>query len=83
MRRVQIRLDEDTYQALKQEAHRRGLSMSALLRQLVDEHLAPGRRRLRYGDFTFIGSGESEPSDLDPISERHDEVLAEGSRNSW
>ena len=31
----------------------------------------------RVKDFTFIGSGRSKPSDPRPLSERHDEALAE------
>jgi hypothetical protein len=81
MRRTQVQFDEPTYQALKREAHERGVSMSALLRQLVRDHLGPKRGpKLRIEDFTFIASGNSgqRPSDpLYPISEHHDEVFVE------
>ena len=41
MRRTQVQLDEVTYQALKREAFERGVSMSALLRELLREQLNP------------------------------------------
>ena len=34
-------------------------------------------RRLTLEDLTFIGSGRSKPSDPRPLSERHDEALAD------
>ncbi|MEX2372456.1 MAG: hypothetical protein WD800_01510, partial [Dehalococcoidia bacterium] len=71
-----------SYRALKDEAHRRGASVSAVLRLLVQEHLVEERprRRLSIEDFTFIGSGSSDqhPGDpLYPVSEHHDEALAD------
>lgn len=78
MRRTQVQLDEATYHVVRAKAFERGVSMAALIREMLQQQLAtkpPRRRRLE--DFTFIGSGRSEPSGLDPISERHDEALAE------
>ena len=78
MIRTQVQLDEATYHVVRAKAFERGISMAALIRELLQEQLAtkPARRR-RIEDFKFIGSGRSEPSDLDPLSERHDEALAE------
>ncbi len=78
MRRTQVQLDEATYRVARTRAFERGISMAGLIRELLQEKLGTkqGRRR-RIEDFTFIGSGRSDPSDLDPISERHDEALAE------
>ena len=79
MKRTQIQLDEETYRALKQRAFDRGISMSALLREMIREQLAPYKvnRKRRIEDFKWIGSASSDQGDLAPISERHDEALAE------
>lgn len=77
MKRTQVQLDDATYKALKRKAFERGVSMSALLRELLRAEFnpAPGPRRLE--SFRFIASGRSEQGHLAPISERHDEALAE------
>lgn len=78
MKRTQVQLDEATYQLLRKKAFQQEISMAALIRQVLQEHLGtkPARRR-RMEDFTFIGSGWSEDGSLEPVSERHDEALAE------
>jgi hypothetical protein len=77
MRRTQIQLDEPTYQALKHKAFERGISMSALLRELLHEGLRPSRMPRRLESFKFIASGKSKQGGVAPVSERHDEALAE------
>ena len=77
MRRTQVQLDEVTYRALKREAFERGVSMSALLRELLREQLNPAPAPRRLEAFRFIGSGRNQQGELAPISERHDEALAE------
>jgi hypothetical protein len=77
VRRAQVQLDETTYDTLKRRASERGLSVSAYLRELLRDDLAGNRSAQRFEDFTFIGSGESEQGALSPVSERHDEALAE------
>lgn len=77
VRRTQVQLDEPTYQLLRKRAFERGISMAALLREVLKEHLAPQPSYPRFEDFTFIGSGSSDDGDLKPVSERHDEALAE------
>ena len=91
MRRAHIRLDEATYALARQRASAEGISFAAFVRRAVEQQLAPkgqslpDRRQLasqsmklpRVEDFTFIGSGRSKPSDPRPLSERHDEALAE------
>lgn len=77
MRRTQFRLDEPTYQLLRTKALRRGISMAALVRELLHGQLGVGTGApRRVEDFKFVASGESLPSNLDPISERHGEALA-------
>ena len=81
MRRTQVQLDEETYGRLRREAFDQGISMSALIRQVLQEHLGtrpPAPKSL--ADFKFIASGRSSGSDFEPMSERHDEALAEPQR---
>lgn len=76
MKRTQLQLDEPTYNLLRSKAFQDGTSMAALIRDILQQYFnVPTKPRLRLEDFSFIGSGSSIPSDLDPISERHDEAL--------
>ncbi len=78
MKRTQVQLDEATYQVLRRKAFERGISLAALIREVLREHLGTGpARRRRVEDFTFIGSGRSDDGSLAPVSERHDEALGE------
>jgi hypothetical protein len=77
MRRTQIQLDESTYQLLRRRAFERGMSMAALLREALMQHLAQESPQPRFKDFTFVGSGNSDDGNLQPVSERHDEALTE------
>ena len=78
MKRTQVQLDEATYRLLRRMAFERGISLSALIRQTLQEHLKTGpAKRWRVEDFTFIGSGCFDDGTLEPVSERHDEALAE------
>lgn len=78
MKRTQIQLDEATYELLRRKAFDRGISMAALLRDMLREHLgSPPMHRRRLEDFRFVGFARSEQGELAPVSERHDEALAE------
>jgi hypothetical protein len=73
-------LSDKQHKALKREARRQGVSMTELLRRIVDEHLvrASGTRAFpKEAVLSFIGLGESGSSDT---SERHDEALDEALR---
>ena len=74
MRRTQIQLDEEIYEALRRLAFMRRRSLSAIVRELLREALGLSSRNL--GDFTFIGAFSSGKKEA--ISERHDEILGEG-----
>ena len=78
MKRTQLQLDEATHQLLRTRAFEEGTSLAALIRNILHQYLgvknAPGRK---LKDFQFIASGTSSQHDLKPISERHDEALAE------
>lgn len=78
MKRTQLQMDDDIYQILRTQAYEEGVSIAGLVRKILRQHLiyAPDRsRNLQY--FSFIASGRSEITVFDPISERHDEALAQ------
>lgn len=80
MKRTQVQLDEPTYQQLRKRAFERGVSMSALLREVLRQHFAGESSYPRFEDLSFVGSGHSNQGKLAPVSERHDEALAESAR---
>jgi len=79
MKRTQIQLDDQTYAALRRRAYARGCSISALVRELLAQVLGTRRppRRLTLRDLPFVGAGRSQQGAAAPVSERHDEALAE------
>ena len=78
MKRTQVQLDEATYELTRQKAFAEGRSVSAVIREAVGQYLAsPASRGLTMSDFSFIESGRSGPGDPRPLSERHDDALAE------
>ncbi len=79
MRRTQIQLDEPTYEALRRRAFEEKRSLSAIIRRLLAEALE-GERPRRRGSlkkFASVGAGHSRQGRLSPVSERHDEALAD------
>ena len=78
MKRTQLQLDEPTYQILRTRAFEENTSLAALIRQILHQHLRVNDVRARkLKDYQFIASGTSSQSDLKPVSERHDEALAQ------
>ncbi len=76
MIRTQIQMDEDTYEALRESAHKQKKSMSAVVREILKESL-PDRKPKELdlkNKFSFISSGSSDESD---ISINHDKYLEE------
>jgi hypothetical protein len=70
--RTQIYLEPRQHRALKEEAHRRGVSLAHLLRQVTDEILAQRQPR---GDLSaLVGIGASGSSD---VTHNKDEYLAQ------
>ena len=70
--RTQIYLEPQQHQYLKDEAHRRGMSLAKLLRQLVDDAVGTPHRG---GDLTgLIGLGRSRGGD---IGSHKDEYIAQ------
>jgi hypothetical protein len=77
MKRLQIQVDDPTYETLRRLAFGRRQSLAGVIRDLLHEGLKPstphasGVRR-----FSFVGVGDSgEAGRRDRVSERHDEFL--------
>jgi plasmid stability protein len=80
MKRALIQFDEDTYRQLRQQAFGQERSVSALVREFVAQGLtgrARGTRPARVAAFHSVRAGRSKPGRLSPVSEHHDEALAE------
>lgn len=77
MVRTQIQLDEETYRAARRVAFERHISLSAVVREALVTALPGAPRSTRRADFAFVGAGRSRQEGLAPVSERHDEALAE------
>jgi len=79
MKRTQIQLDERTYEELRRRAFEKGCSVSSYVRDVLAHALgtAKTKQRLAIEDLTFVGAGSSHQGRRAPVSERHDEALAE------
>jgi plasmid stability protein len=80
MRRTLIQFDETTYRRLRREAFRQERSVSSLVRELVTRGLqgeGAHKRAPRLTQLSSIAVGRSRQGRLAPVSERHDEALAE------
>ena len=79
MKRTQIQLDERTYEKLRRRAFEKGCSVSSYVREVLAYALgtAKTKQRLAIADFKFVGAGSSRQGRRAPVSERHDEALAE------
>ena len=83
MKRTQVRLDEAMYHAVRRKAFEERRSMAAVIRELIARSVGttPARSRpRRLAEFSFIGAGRSKQGRLSPVSEKHDEALAQASR---
>ncbi len=71
MHRTQISLESKQYEWLLAESRRRGVSLSALIRQMVAERAAVrGRGRDPLSAITGIAAGSG-----DPVGRKHNHVL--------
>ncbi len=80
MVRTQVYFSDEQHGALRRAARREGVSMTALLRRMVERELLGRDTRPDYSKdaiMAIVGLGSAEPAD---ISERHDEVLDEAFR---
>ena len=79
VKRTQLQLDDPLHEALRRRAYEEGCSMSELSRRLLGKALgtAPDGQPRSVADFSFVAAAESLQGSLTPVSERHDEALAE------
>jgi hypothetical protein len=79
MKRAQIQFDDATYAALRRRAYEEHRSISSVVREELGKALLPKKpkKRLTLKDFPFVGAGRTKQGVLSPLSERHDEALAE------
>lgn len=68
MKRTTVKLPDELDAKLRHEAERRGITVSELTREAIEDHLGAHQRRLR-----AAGVGRS---GRDDISERIEEILA-------
>ena len=76
MVRIQLQIDDETFEALRNTAHRQKKSMSYVVRGILRTNLLEEKQvenKLK-NKFRFISSGSSGYSD---ISENHDKYLQE------
>jgi len=72
--RTQVLFDEEDYRNIKREAFERGISMSAVVREMCRERYVGGKTTIknREAALRFIGAGRDTKSD---VAERHDDYL--------
>lgn len=68
MKRTTVKLPEELDAKLRHEAERRGITISELTREAIEQHLGAGQRRL--------GAAGAGRSGHDDVSERIEEILA-------
>ncbi|MGH6900331.1 MAG: ribbon-helix-helix protein, CopG family [Geminicoccaceae bacterium] len=81
MVRTQVYLSEEQHRALRQAARREGISMTALLRRLVERELLGKFKRQDYAKDAIMALANLGRSDRSDISQNHDEALAEAFRD--
>lgn len=73
--RTQIQLRPEQHRKLKEEAFRRGMSLSALVREILEQRY--GRHPRKKIDlekaWAFVGAGRDSATD---VAEHHDDYLA-------
>jgi hypothetical protein len=79
MRRAQIQLEEETYDALRHKAFKEKKSIAGVIREIIRKEITPSGQshHKTVKDFNFIGIGRSRQGLSKPVSERHDEALEE------
>ena len=72
-RRIQIYLDPEVHQRLKERAKEEGISLAELIRRMAKDYLR--KKASPKGYLAIVGLGQSGKND---ISEKHDDYLAQG-----
>jgi Arc/MetJ-type ribon-helix-helix transcriptional regulator len=67
MKRTTVKIPDDLDVRLRDEAQRRGITVSDLIREALEAHLTSGRR---------LGAAGAGRSGRDDVSERIEEILA-------
>ena len=76
MKHTQIQLDDSMYKLARLRAFEEGISMAAVVREVLAQYLtADPAPTLTIDDLGFVGVGSSDQGDLSLVSERHDEAL--------
>ena len=81
MVRTQVYLSEEQHRALRQAARREGISMTALLRRMVERDLLGKLRSQDYAKDAVMALANLGTSGRSDVSENHDEALAEAFRD--
>lgn len=77
MKRTQIQLEEEIFDALRERAHATHTSIAEQMRTALRAYAAvPEIRSCKKKTFSFIGAGSSRGRGAGKISERHDEALS-------
>jgi predicted transcriptional regulator len=69
MKRTTVKLPDELDARLRQEAKRRGMTVSELTRTAIEEHVGSGRRRK-------LGAAAAGRSGRSDVSERIEEIIA-------
>jgi hypothetical protein len=81
MVRTQVYFSEEQHRALRQAAEREGISMTALLRRMVERELLGRFRSQDYAKDAVMALADLGRSGRKDVSENHDEALAEAFRD--
>jgi hypothetical protein len=81
MVRTQVYFSEEQHRALRQAARREGISMTALLRRMVERELLGRFQSQDYAKDAIMALADLGRSGRSDISENHDEALAEAFRD--
>jgi hypothetical protein len=81
MVRTQVYFSEEQHRALRQAARREGISMTALLRRMVERDLLGQLKSQDYVKDAVMALASLGTSGRSDISENHDEALAEAFRD--
>ena len=76
MRRIPIQIDEKTYASLRRRSFEEKRSIASIVRECL-ESTDSAERPATISDFPFVGIGSSRQGSLAPVSENHDEALAQ------
>jgi predicted DNA-binding protein len=75
MKRTTVKLPDDLDARLRQEAERRGATVSEVTRAAIESHLGGGRRRL-------LAAGAGRSSGRTDTARRIEEIIRQGIRRS-